>query len=46
VKCVVCRRRITDSGWIPFCCEICFDSADAAEHELADRMGPEGESDS
>jgi hypothetical protein len=33
-RCVVCRQRITTAGWEPFCCEVCFDSADAAERRL------------
>lgn len=28
-NCVVCGRRITMSCWVPFCCEVCFDSEDA-----------------
>lgn len=27
--CVVCRQRITDSGWLPYCCEVCADSDEA-----------------
>jgi hypothetical protein len=48
-RCVVCRQRITDSGWVPFCCEVCFDSADAEDQRLIERhwddlpiVGPDG----
>lgn len=36
-KCVVCGERITMTGWTPFCCEVCFDSADADEQRLLER---------
>lgn len=36
--CAVCRQRITMRGWEPFCCEVCWDSADAEDHEMTVRM--------
>jgi hypothetical protein len=40
--CNVCRCRITDSGWVPFCCEVCWDSAYAADRELGERLDRSG----
>lgn len=37
-RCVVCHRRITDSGWRPVCSEVCWDSMDAAEMRLRDEL--------
>lgn len=36
-RCVVCRQRITDGGWAPFCCEVCFDSDDAQTRREVER---------
>lgn len=36
-RCVVCRQWITDSGWAPFCCEVCFDSDDAQTRREIER---------
>lgn len=41
-RCVVCKERLTSSGWIPFCCEVCYDSAYAADRELVERMMRDG----
>jgi hypothetical protein len=27
--CPTCGSRPTTSGWLPFCCAVCWDSADA-----------------
>jgi hypothetical protein len=35
-RCVRCDQRITDSGWVPFCCEVCWDSTDAEERRLCE----------
>lgn len=34
--CVTCGERITTAGWRPFCCEVCFDVADAESQRLVD----------
>lgn len=39
-RCVVCTQRITDTGWVPVCCEVCWDSMDAADRRLIDRLHP------
>lgn len=30
-KCPICKFRPTQSDWLPFCCEVCWDSFDAEE---------------
>lgn len=37
VNCVVCGERITDAGWDPACCEVCWDSMDADEQRNLDK---------
>ncbi len=34
--CLVCKQRITDVGWDPVCCEVCWDSLDAEERRWCD----------
>lgn len=40
LRCEWCGRRITMSFWIPFCCRVCDDAADAEEREHIMRRYP------